>query len=227
MLCCCMCASTAADCPCCRPCCLRREKKGYSGVTTYCAAPAYAPRACQTDCLGGDGGPASGASSDAPADADLDREGRCVLTDHGAFVLINVYVPNAGDHHRDPQLNRPRLPFKLRFLRALRRKCDALVQAGRQVGFILRKPGSAPRKCSSVVCVPVFAGDDSGRLQHRRRAPGRAPLLRLGPSVQPGRARRAAQHDSRVPRCVPLCEGGERARTDSGCCMFVCSTNAG
>ena len=102
-------------------------------MTTYCAAPAYAPLACQTDCLGADGSDSTATAFDT-SDADLDREGRCVLTDHGAFVLINVYVPNAGDHNRDPQLNRPRLPFKLRFLRALRRKCDALVEAGREVG---------------------------------------------------------------------------------------------
>lgn len=28
---------------------------------------------------------------------ELDKEGRCVVTDHGDFVLFNVYFPNAGD----------------------------------------------------------------------------------------------------------------------------------
>lgn len=41
-----------------------REKKGYSGVTTY-VSEAYAPLSCEADCLGGGGG-----------DDDLDREGR-------------------------------------------------------------------------------------------------------------------------------------------------------
>jgi exonuclease III len=30
---------------------------------------------------------------DAASQAALDSEGRCVCTDHGAFVLFNVYVP--------------------------------------------------------------------------------------------------------------------------------------
>lgn len=52
-----------------------------------------------------------------------------VLTDLGAFVLINVYVPNAGDRSGDGE----RTAFKVRFLTALKEKCDALVAAGRQV----------------------------------------------------------------------------------------------
>ncbi|EFN58215.1 hypothetical protein CHLNCDRAFT_142087 [Chlorella variabilis] len=72
-----------------------REKKGYSGVTTY-ASDAYAPLV--------------------------------LITDHGAFVLVNVYVPNAGDRP-----DRPRLHYKLRFLAALRRKCEELAVAGREL----------------------------------------------------------------------------------------------
>jgi len=54
---------------------------------------------------------------------------RVVITDHRHFVLVNVYVPNAGDRP-----DRPRLRYKLAFLEALKRKCDALVAAGREVG---------------------------------------------------------------------------------------------
>ena len=43
------------------------------------------------------------------ASAELDGEARCLLTDHGAFVLFNVYVPNSAVR---------RLPFKLRWLSA-------------------------------------------------------------------------------------------------------------
>ena len=50
---------------------------------------------------------------------------RVLITDHGAFVLVNVYVPNAGDRP-----DRPRLHYKLRFLAALRRKCEELAVAG-------------------------------------------------------------------------------------------------
>ena len=38
--------------------------------------------------------------------------GRTVETDHGAFVLLNCYVPNAGGARE----GRPRAQFKLRFL---------------------------------------------------------------------------------------------------------------
>lgn len=54
---------------------------------------------------------------------------RVVLTDLKAFVLINVYAPNAGDRSG----SRLRVDFKVRFLRALKEKCDALSAAGRQV----------------------------------------------------------------------------------------------
>lgn len=52
-----------------------------------------------------------------------------VLTDLGAFVLINVYVPNAGDRSGEGE----RVAFKVRFLEALKEKADELRAAGRQV----------------------------------------------------------------------------------------------
>ena len=53
---------------------------------------------------------------------------RVVLTDHGSFVLINVYVPNAG-----PSPERPRAAYKYKFLEALKTKAVSLQDAGRQV----------------------------------------------------------------------------------------------
>ncbi len=53
---------------------------------------------------------------------------RIVMTDHGAFVLLNVYAPNAGDRPA-----RARLPYKLRFLEALKEKMDLLHGQGREV----------------------------------------------------------------------------------------------
>lgn len=50
------------------------------------------------------------------------------MTDHGNFVLFNVYVPNAGDR---PE--RARLSAKVAFLTALKEKIDVLVGSGRQV----------------------------------------------------------------------------------------------
>jgi exonuclease III len=55
---------------------------------------------------------------------------RIVLTDHGAFVLLNVYVPNAGDRSKN---GGERAGFKCRFLVALKEKADSLQASGREV----------------------------------------------------------------------------------------------
>ncbi|KAK9846503.1 hypothetical protein WJX81_005404 [Elliptochloris bilobata] len=92
-----------------------RQKMGYSGVVTY-VRERFSPLSAKADCL--DGG-----------ESDLDREGRTVETDHSAFVLLNCYVPNAGGARE----GRPRAEYKLRFLQALRARCEDLLAAGRQV----------------------------------------------------------------------------------------------
>lgn len=53
---------------------------------------------------------------------------RIVMTDHGTFVLLNIYVPNGGDRPA-----RARVGYKLDFLRALRRRADAWRAQGREV----------------------------------------------------------------------------------------------
>lgn len=53
----------------------------------------------------------------------LDAEGRCVLTYHGSFAIFNVYIPYSG-------MGSERLPFKVRFLRALRRRMQAVRAEG-------------------------------------------------------------------------------------------------
>ena len=55
---------------------------------------------------------------------DLDSEGRCVLTDHGAFLLFNVYVPNAGEERNE---------FKLRYLELLSLRVRQCQAEGREV----------------------------------------------------------------------------------------------
>ena len=66
------------------------HKTGYSGVATFCKAWC-APCAAQRGLVG------PSASHVAHLAADeieaLDQEGRCIMTDHGAFVLFNVYIP--------------------------------------------------------------------------------------------------------------------------------------
>eukprot|EP01080_Neovahlkampfia_damariscottae_P002078 gene2078-1950_t len=41
-------------------------------------------------------------------DEDIDKEGRCIITDHGDFVLFNLYVPNGGRGDE-------RIDFKMKF----------------------------------------------------------------------------------------------------------------
>ena len=55
---------------------------------------------------------------------ELDSEGRCVITDHGAFLLFNVYIPNAGEERND---------FKLRFLEVLSMRVRQCQAEGREV----------------------------------------------------------------------------------------------
>ncbi|KAL3685995.1 hypothetical protein R1sor_004017 [Riccia sorocarpa] len=57
----------------------------------------------------------------------LDSEGRCLVTDHGSFVLFNLYAPmvEPGDNDRQE--------FKNRFFEALQRRWTGLLNKGRRV----------------------------------------------------------------------------------------------
>ena len=56
---------------------------------------------------------------------------RIVITDHGSFVLLNVYVPNAGK--KENAAISERADLKIRFLHALKEKCDSLREEGKKV----------------------------------------------------------------------------------------------
>eukprot|EP00446_Apocalathium_sp_SHHI-4_P035180 CAMPEP_0177317982 /NCGR_PEP_ID=MMETSP0368-20130122/13829_1 /TAXON_ID=447022 ORGANISM="Scrippsiella hangoei-like, Strain SHHI-4" /NCGR_SAMPLE_ID=MMETSP0368 /ASSEMBLY_ACC=CAM_ASM_000363 /LENGTH=559 /DNA_ID=CAMNT_0018777377 /DNA_START=66 /DNA_END=1746 /DNA_ORIENTATION=+ len=58
-------------------------------------------------------------------DSELDSEGRCLMTDHGTFVVFNVYVPNSAGGMR--------LPFKMRFQVHLRAAMAGARKAGKAV----------------------------------------------------------------------------------------------
>jgi AP endonuclease 2 len=59
--------------------------------------------------------------------ARLDTEGRCVITDHRAFVLFNVYFPAGGSGEES------RLAFKAQFNAAFELRVRALLASGRDV----------------------------------------------------------------------------------------------
>ncbi|CAB9509552.1 lyase [Seminavis robusta] len=76
-------------------CRLDDPSKGMNGVVTYAKK-----------------GTVISADAFALGDPKLDNQGRCVLTDHGNFVVFNVYVPASGSHS---------VKDKMRFLQALQR----------------------------------------------------------------------------------------------------------
>ena len=73
---------------------------------------------------------------------------RVVITDHGAFVLLNVYAPNAGGTSE----GRPRADFKLKFLHALKDKVDGLAAAGKQACHLF----CPMHGCSALSCLPLW-----------------------------------------------------------------------
>ena len=75
-------------------CCVDSSKRGFNGVVTYCRE-----------------GTAVSADSKPLKSPDLDDQGRCVMTDHGTFVVFNVYVPAGGGQP---------LSYKMKFLHSLR-----------------------------------------------------------------------------------------------------------
>ena len=76
-------------------CCVDKRKLGFNGVVTYSRK-----------------GMVLSADASPLGSQDLDSQGRCVMTDHGNFVLFNVYVPAGGGQP---------LSYKMKFLQALRR----------------------------------------------------------------------------------------------------------
>ena len=75
-------------------CCIDSSKRGFNGVVTYCKK-----------------GTVISADSRPLESPDLDDQGRCVMTDHGSFVVFNVYVPAGGGQP---------LSYKMKFLQSLR-----------------------------------------------------------------------------------------------------------
>ena len=76
-----------------------------------------------------------------------------MMTDHGSFVVFNVYVPNSGS-------NNARLPFKLRFLHALR----AAMQEQRAKGKAVVLAGDLNISPRSQDCTRSFRRIDVGML---------------------------------------------------------------
>jgi len=76
-------------------CCTDTQKRGFNGAVTYAKK-----------------GTVQFAESRPLGCEELDDQGRVVMTDHGAFVVFNVYAPASGGNS---------LTYKMKFLNALRR----------------------------------------------------------------------------------------------------------
>jgi len=87
--------------------CADASKRGFNGVVTYAKVGTVQSADCRP--LGS---------------PDLDDQGRCVMTNHGKFVLFNVYVPAGGSNP---------LSYKMKFLNALRRAMQRQRKAGKHV----------------------------------------------------------------------------------------------
>jgi len=92
--------------------------------------PPPSPRRVGPGVGAGGGAPAALPTTDGRPRPAYAYEGRSLETDHGPFVLINLYAPNAGDRDRD---GGARAALKAAFLTAVRERVDALLAAGRQV----------------------------------------------------------------------------------------------
>ena len=65
---------------------------------------------------------------------DIDSEGRCVVTDHGKFVLFNLYCPALTvDSVEEPEKYEERKRFKLCFLNMVSHRSKGIVNSGRNV----------------------------------------------------------------------------------------------
>lgn len=62
---------------------------------------------------------------------ELQQEGRLLITDHGEYVVVNVYAPNAGERPA-----RPRLEFKLNWFSALKDKLCFFSRQGKQIMLV-------------------------------------------------------------------------------------------
>lgn len=122
-----------------------KGRVGYSGVATFCRTATAVPLAADEGFTGLlhvnrngeiEGGKARVGWYEEVLDTEgmsrqellqLDREGRCLVTDHGSFVLFNLYGPSVGCD------NEERYDFKLKFYRALQNRWEGLLKRGRRV----------------------------------------------------------------------------------------------
>ncbi|KAM7250608.1 hypothetical protein ACFE04_022491 [Oxalis oulophora] len=86
----------------------------------------------------------------------VDSEGRCVITDHGHFVLFNLYGPRADPDDKD------RVLFKRRFYKILEKRWESLLKEGRRV-FVVGDLNIAPTAMDRCEAGPDFENNEFRR----------------------------------------------------------------
>ncbi|KAE8010620.1 hypothetical protein FH972_006976 [Carpinus fangiana] len=123
-----------------------KGRTGYSGVATFCRVKSAfssnevaLPIAAEDGCTGLVGNSQNGKGEVCEAAEGLegefskdellkvDSEGRCVMTDHGHFVLFNLYGPRAECDDTE------RIQFKLTFFKILQKRWEALLRKGKRI----------------------------------------------------------------------------------------------
>ncbi|KAA0025674.1 DNA-(apurinic or apyrimidinic site) lyase 2 isoform X1 [Cucumis melo var. makuwa] len=86
----------------------------------------------------------------------LDSEGRCIVTDHGHFVLFNIYGPRAESDDSD------RVLFKLKFYNVLQKRWEHLLHMGKRV-FVVGDLNIAPTSMDRCDAGPDFENNEFRR----------------------------------------------------------------
>lgn len=124
----------------------------------------------------------------------LDSEGRCLITDHGHFVLFNIYGPfvQCGDSER--------FQFKLNFFKLLQRRWEALLGQGRRV-FILGDLNIKPFMIDSCDPGPDFEDDLCRKWLRTLLKDGGGPFIDAFRAFHP--------HRKEAYTCWAQCNGAE------------------
>ncbi|XP_042494643.1 DNA-(apurinic or apyrimidinic site) endonuclease 2 isoform X2 [Macadamia integrifolia] len=83
----------------------------------------------------------------------VDSEGRCIITDHGHFILFNIYGPRAQCDDAE------RLQFKRTFFNILQKRWEYLLRQGKRI-VVVGDLNIAPAAIDSCNAGPDFAQND-------------------------------------------------------------------
>ncbi|KAM1174365.1 DNA-(apurinic or apyrimidinic site) endonuclease 2 [Malus sylvestris] len=148
-----------------------RGRTGYSGVATFCrvnsafssdevALPVVAEEGFTGVLDSGKGEMNAVAEGLEEFSRDellkVDGEGRCVITDHGHFVLFNLYGPRAGGDDTE------RIEFKLKFFKILEKRWESLLRQGRRI-FVFGDLNIAPTSLDRCDAQPDFENNQFRR----------------------------------------------------------------